>query len=486
LEHASWANAITFALMVPITYFSRAGTLDFLWEICLGAVYLAGLILLALIVKTRTNDEYTARYFLPALLFKCFGLLVFSAMYYFVYGYGDTFVYFESASILAEIMGEDFIYGVKLLLGINDYVRAQDFLYNHFLVNYYRGADTFLVIKLTSFISIFGFNRFLPTSLLFALITFLCQWYLFKTLIQKYKKFSYNLALSILFIPSVAFWGSGVMKDSIILGSICLVVALLFRWIELGRRPGIIQLLALLSTIYVIYIIKFYVIISFFPALGFWLYYKFRQRIPNKALRLFIAPVGISTLSLIIVYTFVQFSAIDQRLQMDRMLAQADIYQRNHYSETGAEGTGSGYTLGDYDPTFTGILSKVVPAINVSLFRPYIWEIKSPAMVLAAMESLLFTVLFGRLLWYWRRRKVWTAITSDPFFMMSLVFVLSLAFIVGFTAFNFGALMRYKIPLMPFFFILLSMPVGFKARIRISNLRKKENMVGHMPIGQYY
>jgi hypothetical protein len=196
--------------------------------------------------------------------------------------------------------------------------------------------------------------------------------------------------------------------------------------------------------------------------------------------------VGISTLSLIIVYTFVQFSAIDQRLQMDRMLAQADIYQRNHYSETGAEGTGSGYTLGDYDPTFTGILSKVVPAINVSLFRPYIWEIKSPAMVLAAMESLLFTVLFGRLLWYWRRRKVWTAITSDPFFMMSLVFVLSLAFIVGFTAFNFGALMRYKIPLMPFFFILLSMPVGFKARIRISNLRKKENMVGHMPIGQYY
>lgn len=445
--------------MVNITYLNRAQALDLFWEVSLGGIFIAAVILASLVVRVRTNDGITARYFLPGLLFKISGLLLFCAMYYFVYGYGDTFVYHESAGIFAEIISEDFQYGIELLLGTNSYVRAKDMLYNHFLINYYRGADTFLVIKLAAVINVFGFGRFLSTSILFALLTFLCQWYLFKTLFIKYSKNERSLAIAILFIPSVAFWGSGIMKDSIIFGSICLLTAIFFRWIELSIRPRFWQIVVLVSAFYIIYIIKFYVIIAFLPSLGFWVYFKFNKAIRNKVIRMIITPLGISFLSSLLVFSFVRFSEIDQRLQVERMLDQAEIYQRNHYSESGGDGTGSGYTLGDYDPSFAGIIFKVIPAINVSLFRPYLWEIRGPAMAMAGLESFWFTLLFIRLLWYWRSGNARVNISSDAFLLMSVIFLLFFAFVVGFTAYNFGALVRYKIPCLPFFYLLLTLPV---------------------------
>jgi hypothetical protein len=446
--------------VVQITYFSRASSLDLILELLLGGIYLSVILVITILVRAKSQDRFTKIYFIPALMFKMLGLLGFAAVYYFVYEYGDTFVYYESATIMGKILTEDLYYGTELFLGFNDYVRAKDFLYNHFLVNYYRGQDTFLVIKIAAILSIVGLGKFLSTSIIFSVLTFISQWYLFKALILKYEKQVTSLAIGILFIPSVAFWGSGIMKDSIILGAVCVLIANLFRWIELGKRPTILQVLVMVVSVYFIYTIKYYIILAVFPMLGFWLYFKFNRSIRNKVIRVVIAPVGILLVSGIIAISFIQFSEIDQRLQLDRMLAQADTYQRNHYSETGGEGTGSGYTLGVYDASLFGLATKTIPAINVTLFRPYLWEIKSPAMAIAALESFVMTLLFFRMLWFWRKRNIYQTITSDTFLAASLIFVLFLSFIVGFTAFNFGALVRYKIPCMPFFYLLLTLPVN--------------------------
>src|SRR5690606_11975406 len=54
---------------------------------------------------------------------------------------------------------------------------------------------------------------------------------------------------------------------------------------------------------------------------------------------------------------------------------------------------GSGYTLGELDGTWSSMVRLAPQAINVSLFRPYLWEVKNPLMFMAAVESLFLIML---------------------------------------------------------------------------------------------
>ncbi|MEQ9656822.1 MAG: hypothetical protein RLO00_01755, partial [Fulvivirga sp.] len=113
-------------------------------------------------------------------------------------------------------------------------------------------------------------------------------------------------------------------------------------------------------------------------------------------------------------------------------------------------GEGSGYTLGELDGTFYSMLKLMPDAINVSLFRPYLWEVSNPFMLLAALESLAVLILTIIVLIRTRVVGVFKPMPI-PIVIFCLVFSIVFAFAVGVSTFNFGTLMRYKIPLMPYF-----------------------------------
>jgi hypothetical protein len=54
---------------------------------------------------------------------------------------------------------------------------------------------------------------------------------------------------------------------------------------------------------------------------------------------------------------------------------------------------GSGYTLSSMEATPLGMLKVAPEAINVTLFRPYLWESRKPVVLITAVESFL-TLLF--------------------------------------------------------------------------------------------
>ena len=92
-------------------------------------------------------------------------------------------------------------------------------------------------------------------------------------------------------------------------------------------------------------------------------------------------------------------------------------------------------------------------AINVALFRPWLWEVKNPVMLLEAMES-LFILMFSiyTLFIFIRNIPIGLSVISDnPSIMFMIVFAIIFAFSVGFTSYNFGSLSRYRIPLLPFY-----------------------------------
>ena len=158
-----------------------------------------------------------------------------------------------------------------------------------------------------------------------------------------------------------------------------------------------------------------------------------------------------------IVYSLQFLSGFTESYSLENIYITAESYQRNHYGDGTfiKQGQGSSYTLGDFDPTILGILSKFPAAVNVTLFRPYLWEIRNPVMAISALESafvfgITIFILFGL-----GFKNLYLVLKNDPFLTMSLIFSIFFAFSVGFTSYNFGALVRYKIPCIPFYLITL-------------------------------
>ena len=119
------------------------------------------------------------------------------------------------------------------------------------------------------------------------------------------------------------------------------------------------------------------------------------------------------------------------------------------------EQNGSFYTLGDIEYSTMGMLKVFPKAINVSLFRPYIWEIRKPILLAASLEGIVTLYLTITLLFKTGFVRFLKLIASNPEVQFCLVFSIIFGFAVGFTSFNFGALARYKIPFMPFYYIAL-------------------------------
>jgi hypothetical protein len=116
---------------------------------------------------------------------------------------------------------------------------------------------------------------------------------------------------------------------------------------------------------------------------------------------------------------------------------------------------GSVYDLGTFEPSALGALKMFVPAVNVTLFRPYPWEIKNVFMLLSSLESFSFLVITFLFIYRVGLKRIVMIVNENPFLLFCLIFSLVFAFSVGVSTYNFGSLVRYKIPLLPFYTFLL-------------------------------
>ncbi|MGQ0738781.1 MAG: hypothetical protein ACT4OJ_06950, partial [Bacteroidota bacterium] len=87
--------------------------------------------------------------------------------------------------------------------------------------------------------------------------------------------------------------------------------------------------------------------------------------------------------------------------------------------------------------------------------RPFLWEINSPVVLLAVVESSIF--LFLTLLFMYKRGffTFFKLPFSEPRMLMCFIFAFVFAIAVGISSANFGALSRYKIPCLPFYLIMV-------------------------------
>ena len=423
-----------------------------IWDLILTPVYL---LILILIAKRQRNKHYPAGhvlrpYFMNGLYVKFAGAILIALIYQYYYGGGDTFQFFKHSQIINSALNDSLSTWLKLLFHFDPYKNPELYPYVS-QMEWYRDASSYTVAAIAAVLGLLNGTTYLPIALLFAYLSYTGIWVMYRTFVGLYPTLHKHLAIAFLFIPSTFVWGSAIFKDTVCMFGLGWMTYTCFR-IFINKDFSAKNLFFLISSFYLIGIIKVYILLAFLPALSIWLLMTYSRKILSAGLRWL---VNIFFVGLCIVGFFFfteRFTAELGKYSLDNM-AQTAASTRGWISYASGE-EGSAYDLGEFDPSIGGMLMKFPQAVVVTLFRPFIWEARKVIVALSSIEALAFLFFTLKVL-FKAKGKIFKWIGKDPTILFCLVFSLIFAFSVGISSYNFGALSRYKIPCLPFFAALL-------------------------------
>jgi hypothetical protein len=445
-----------------------------IWDLVLTPVYLG---ILVVIAKAYRDKNYPVghplrEYYLGGLYAKFFGAIFIALIYQFYYGgAGDSFSYFSDAKVINSSLSDSFDNWVSLLLGSS--YNSQPAIYPFISQMIHTDTASHTVTAIAAVFGLFNGTSYIPIALLFAFFSYSGIWAMYKTFARIYPRLTKELAIAFLFVPSVCVWGSAIFKDTICMFGLGWMTYTTFR-IFVDRDFSIKNFLLLAISFTLIALTKVYIILAFVPALVFWLMATYSSRIKIIPVRFMLYLTVVAVVGYGFVFFSEKFSEELNQYSLDRILKTAES-TRSYIFYVSERDEGSSYDLGQFDPSITSILLKFPAGVNVTLFRPYLWETKKPIMVLSAAEGLIFTILTLLMFFKFGIRKLLKKIFSDPNILFLLIFSLIFAFAVGISSYNFGTLSRYKIPCMPFyaaFLMIILYSGGEKAKIGLKKVAR--------------
>jgi len=397
---------------------------------------------------------------MPAFTLKIIGAILLGIIYQFYYKGGDTLNYWHQTDVINSSFSDSFGTWLRLVTGSAEIYDVDVYKYTTQFYWYGTKSPEYIISIIGALIGLFTMTTYLPTAVIFAAISFIGVWKMYVVFTKLYPRLTKQLAFAFLFIPSVIFWGSGFMKDTITLTCIGWVTHF-FYLIFFENKKIVLNSALALFFIYVIYIIKSYIAMAFVPAVLLWgvglVSYKIKDTRLIIFVRYFLYASSIGGIAL-----------IGGKLESEMFgeynvenVGYKSFATREYLYKVSNETDGSGYTLGDMDPTLMGMLQRAPEGVNVTLFRPYLWEARKPIVMISAIESLLYFIFTIVAIVRNNPLRMIQRIFADETLQFCLIFTLIFAFAVGISTSNFGSLVRYKIPCLPFytaFLIILFYP----------------------------
>lgn len=405
--------------------------------------------------RKKKYNTIMGKYFVNALMLRILGSILTAFMYQFYYGAGDPYSYWLCIKFIwSKIFSSPETYINILFKPFSMYsYETMEVLDELDYFSFFRDPSTNIVIRFGLFFSLFTYNSFLPVSFFISIFSFLGSWRLFLVFNELYPKFQKEIALATLFIPSVFFWGTGVMKDPICIGALGFLTYAVYK-IFIKRKPSIGSLFWMVLGSILLFKVKTYIIMSIAPALLIWVLSRYFSLIKSSLVKIVLFPIFITLLSFGVVFILKQFSATGQKYSLENLMTTAKSTQ-DWLTIVSNYGDGSSYNLGTIEYTPLGLVKVFPKAVNVTLYRPYLWEARKPILIPAAIESTFCFFLTIFVLYKVGIKKFFKTIINNSDVMFCTVFSLIFAFAVGFSTFNFGSLVRYKIPCLPFLYLIL-------------------------------
>ncbi|HVA98806.1 MAG TPA: hypothetical protein VNG53_07925 [Bacteroidia bacterium] len=404
-----------------------------------------------LIQKRNIKSNPLYRFYTKAVMVKIFGAFAFCMVYIFYYHGGDTISYFETSRALTNLMIQrpsDFFTVITHKASIANYYLFDGVKTGFPWPYMYFDPKTFFVAKLLVPFMFVSFQSYLLTSVIFAWISFVGIWKMFLMFGKLYKNISFQLAIAILFIPSVIFWGSGILKDTVTLSASCWFIYALYNSLIIKKKP-IKHFIILFISGYIIYSIKPYILFALLPGAFILVIYDRISRIKSKLFRYAVIPL-IYIASFGGGYGILTF--LSGSFNVSKLLSEASVKQNDLQN---ADYDGHSFNIGSYNPTISGTLKAAPAALIAGLYRPFIWESKTVMMLLSGIENLIYLSLTIWILLKVNFIRLMRIIFENPLVLFCLSYSFFFAMIVGLSTSNFGALVRFKIAYAPEFLCAL-------------------------------
>jgi len=367
-------------------------------------------------------------------------------MIVYYYRYGDPLAYQDRSDAVLESISKDWS-NIKFIFlpvdAFKNYLSGMGFSIWDLL---YYSEPNYMISRIGSFVGIFTFNRYLIISFVFTNIGyfgFVKIYSACKKLVPGYNKI---LMIGCLYVPSCVYWSSALAKEPVCIIALGILfsssIKLFFK-----REFSITSIFKLIFFGFVLYTVKDYIFICFLFAVIFWVVYDRIKAVVAKSvyLKLTLSVFLICMISILgFIFSNSLISIIKNNLG-DIISSSVENYQ-NIASREG----GSLIKIQNIDASSIAGILKFIPQglVNV-FFRPFPWEISNVLMIFTVLENLFFIYLFMRVA---VKSRFFTRhlFINKNLQIFAILFSLSMAFILGISTFNFGTMVRYKIPFLPF------------------------------------
>ena len=389
--------------------------------------------------------------------FKMLAILTFTLIHELIYG-GDTINYTKrGGGVIYRAFGDDPLTALQVIF-LPDYNNFKHLSIINQMVFDYNQREA-LIIKICAICSLLTFDSYLSIDIILSTFALSGLWAIYLIFNKLHPNLNKKFAFAFFYIPSLTFWSAGVLKEPLAIGAMGWMFYSLYGVFFNKSKSPYTYLLLILSFL-ILKEIKIYIILCFMPALIFWLFIQKTKTIKNLIVRKVFTPLFFISGILGAFYAANIVTQGDKQYDISK-IAETSKATSEYLLYLGKTQNASAYDLGSQDGTFGGMLRLAGPAINVALFRPYPWESRNITMFVSSLESLFFLFLTLKILIKVGIIKTFSIIAETPLVLFCFVFSVAFAFAVGISSYNFGTLVRYKIPFLPFYLSGLYIMEGF-------------------------
>ncbi len=381
------------------------------------------------------------RWVMGAFVLKVLAGTALWALYTFVYDdrpNADIYRYFDDSAVMYGALEHSPGDYVRMLTGIgNDsphfdaqYYRVMNNWYRKYESNMYNDAHT--IIRFNALVRLISFGSIHVHTVLSAFLAFVGSIGLVRALSLLRPELVRAFFLATFLLPSVLFWSSGVIKETFLMFALGLVVWLVFG--ALARRvrgPVLVLLVPLLA---LLFFLKFYVLLSMVPALVSYAWCRWRAHRPwlvFAAVHLVLAVLA----------------ANSERLVPGLNILDTLAWKQKDFIGLAVSVNSGSYIPAEYlEPTFASFAAQAPRALFMTFLGPLLAWNNGPLGLVSAVETLVLIALLGLLLW---RHRPWRE-ADATLVLFCLSFCVLLALVIGWTTPVMGAVVRYRVPLLPF------------------------------------
>ena len=341
-------------------------------------------------------------------------------------------------------------------------------------IGYFTDPGNFMVIRVTAFLCFLTFGKYLVINLVFAMIAFSGIWRLYRFFYEQFPQLHKQFAIAILFLPTFTFWSSGILKEPLVISALGWLTYSLYK-LAYEKKKLIKNTLRVSLAIYIFSAIKIYILLAYLPAFVVFLLLKNAMLVKSAFFKVLLAVIFFGAS----IFIFIREG--DNMIESLGKFGSQDLTEnismrQENFQDQGKKSDGSFFTLNvAFDGTLQGFIKLAPAALVATLFRPFIWESRNVSTLLSSLESLAIMLFTLFVLIKVGIRKFITSIITRPIILYCFSFSVVFAVFVGASTLNFGTLVRYKIPAMPFYVISL-MLIFFYNKKKNENAEKEQRL----------